>query len=153
MKKEWNDMWIGIFLFLFSLVAYFVIIPNQVYYMGQSGLSPTFFPKATVLLIAALSFMLVWGSIRKIVKNNRNIKWEFALFDRRDYKILSVICFIFFFIVIFKHFGFLIASILTLVPLIRFFGEKRYFMNFGISIFISIFVFYFFEKILKIVLH
>jgi uncharacterized membrane-anchored protein YitT (DUF2179 family) len=153
MKEEWNDLWLGVLFFLVALGIYFLVIPREVYQMGGSGLTPRFFPSATALVIAGSSLCLVWVSWRKIRRTQEKPEWTFALFDKRDLRVIVAMAFLFTFVLIFKHFGFLVASIAILVPLIRFFGEKRLWLNVGVSVLVSVSVFFFFERALNIVLH
>jgi len=155
MREEWNDLFLGIIFFLISLAIYFIVIPNQVYQMGGSGLSPRFFPSVTTLAIAGSSLCLIfrkWKKIRK-VNQNRKVQWEISLVDKRDFRVLITITFLILFVLLFKYFSFLLAAIVTLIPMIRFFGEKRILLNIVISVLVSISVFYFFENALHIVLH
>ncbi len=153
MKEEWNDLWLGVLFFLVALGIYFLVIPREVYQMGGSGLTPRFFPSATALVIAGSSLCLVWKSWRKIRRTQEKPEWTFALFNKRDLRVIVAMAFLFAFVLIFKHFGFLVASIAILVPLIRFFGEKRLWLNVGVSVLVSVSVFFFFERALNIVLH
>jgi uncharacterized membrane-anchored protein YitT (DUF2179 family) len=153
MKEEWNDLWLGVLFFLVALGIYFLVIPREVYQMGGSGLTPRFFPSATALVIAGSSLCLVWKSWRKIRRTQEKTEWTFSLFDKRDLRVIVAMAFLFTFVLIFKHFGFLVASIAILVPLIRFFGEKRLWLNVGVSVLVSVSVFFFFERALNIVLH
>ena len=153
MKEEWNNITVGILLLLLAVVTYFVIIPSQVYQMGDSGLSPRFFPQMTTIAIGVSSFFLILSNFKKLKKSNKEIKFHFSLVDKRDLKVLVAVGALFMFIVLFEKLGFLVASIATLIPLIRFFGEKRYLLNISVSVGVSAFVFYFFEHALKIVLH
>ena len=153
MKEEWNNIMVGILLLLLAVVTYFVVIPSQVYQMGDSGLSPRFFPQMTTIAIGVSSFFLILSNFKKLKKSNKEITFHFSLVDKRDLKVLVAVGALFMFIILFEKLGFLVASIATLIPLIRFFGEKRYLLNITVSVGVSAFVFYFFEHALKIVLH
>ena len=153
MKEAWNNIWLGGSFIVLSLLLYFVLIPVEVADMGSVGLRPSFFPSMASILILVSSLCLVIVSIRTIRKNGALHHWQIALVERRDIKVVLIMLLLVLFIVLFKYSNFLIASTITLIGLIRYFGEKRYLLNISVSLCSSIVTYFFFEKVLKVVLH
>lgn len=145
-KNEHTDGIIGIGLFIFSVVTYFIIIPNQIAHVeyGAGSLLPSFFPKVSVGIIGVLSIFLIAQSFS--FKSLRQQPLSFGP------KALSIILFLIGYAAGIEIIGYLPASGIFLFALMLYLSRENWLKYLVI---IAIFLaanYLFFEKLLKLVL-
>lgn len=145
-KSEHTDGIIGIGLFVFSVVMYFIIIPNQIAEVayGAGSLLPSFFPKVAIGIIGVLSiFLIVQGFASK------SLRQEPLSFGP---KALSIVLFLIGYAAGIEIIGYLLATGLFLFALMFYLSREKWLKYIVI---IAVFLaanFLFFEKLLKLVL-
>lgn len=155
-KKK--DIKIGIILLIFSVINYNIIIPYYVKGRTLSGLSPTFFPKLATIFLGIFSLTLIlsrWYSIRnkKEKEDDKGKKKEVGIVSYRSYRVLITITIMSIYLILFKQIGFLWATPPMLALLMFFFGMPSFKRILFFCITTTVFLFFLFEKGLKIPLN
>jgi len=155
-KKK--DIKIGIILLIFSVINYNIIIPYYVKGRTLSGLSPIFFPKLATIFLGIFSLTLIlsrWHSIRnkKEKEDNKGKKKEVGIVSYRSYRVLITITIMSIYLILFKQIGFLWATPPMLALLMFFFGMPSFKRILFFCITTTVFLFFLFEKGLKIPLN
>ena len=155
-KKK--DIKIGIILLIFSVINYNIIIPYYVKGRTLSGLSPIFFPKWASIFLGIFSLTLIlsrWYSIRnkKEKEDNKGKKKEVGIVSYRSYRVLITIIIMSIYLILFKQIGFLWATPPMLALLMFFFGMPSFKRILFFCITTTVFLFFLFEKGLKIPLN
>ncbi len=153
-----KDIKIGIILLIFSVINYNIIIPYFVKGRTFSGLSPIFFPKLATIFLGSLSLALIlsrWYSIRnkKEKEDNKGKKKEVGIVSYKSYRVLITITIISIYLILFKQLGFLWATPPILVLLMFLFGMSSFKRILFFCIITTGFLFFLFEKGLKIPLN
>ena len=147
MKKiEHTDGIIGIGLFIFSVIMYFIIIPNQIVDVsyGAGSLLPAFFPKVAIGVIGVLSiFLIVEGFI-----SNRQGQQSLSFGP----KALSIILFLIGYAIGIEIIGYLAATGIFLFALMLYLSRENWFKYIVIIVVFLAVNYLFFEKMLKLVL-
>ena len=155
-KKK--DIKIGIILLIFSVINYNIIIPYYVKGRTLSGLSPIFFPKLATIFLGIFSLTLIlsrWYSIRnkKEKEDNKGKKKEVGIVSYRSYRVLTTITIMSIYLILFKQIGFLWATPPMLALLMFFFGMPSFKRILFFCITTTVFLFFLFEKGLRIPLN
>jgi len=153
-----KDIKIGIILLIFSVINYNIIIPRYVKGRTLSGLSPIFFPKLATIFLGIFSLTLIlsrWYSIRnkKEKEDNKGKKKEVGIVSYRSYRVLITITIMSIYLILFKQIGFLWATPPMLALLMFFFGMPSFKRILFFCITTTVFLFFLFEKGLKIPLN
>lgn len=153
-----KDIKIGIILLIFSVINYNIIIPYYVKGRTLSGLSPIFFPKLATFFLGIFSLTLIlsrWYSIRnkKEKEDNKGKKKEVGIVSYRSYRVLITITIMSIYLILFKQIGFLWATPPMLALLMFFFGMPSFKRILFFCITTTVFLFFLFEKGLKIPLN
>jgi hypothetical protein len=144
-KKKHTDGWIGFGLFVFSLVMYFLIIPNQIKEIsfGAGSLSASFFPRVATVIIGFLSLVLMF--------NNFILKQQTRINDFGP-KALNIILFLIGYVAGVHVLGYLIATGLFLFTLMIYLSKEKWW-RYILTITVFLIVNYlFFEKVLNLIL-
>ena len=144
-KNDHIDGIIGIGLLIFSIITYFVFIPNQIKEIsfGSGSLSPAFFPRVAAGAIGLLSLFLIVNNL--ILKHQTVI----AKFGPKSF---SIILFMVGYLLGIQVLGYLLATGLFLFALMLYLSREGW-IKYLIIIAVFILVNYlFFEKTLKLVL-
>ena len=150
-----NDIKVGLFLVAFSLFLYFYLIPNQISAsMGFGGvaLGPRYFPRFGTILLGGLSLVLVIQHIitYKNKTEEKKKEKEPPLFDKDDLRVLGIIVTLLVFTNLFQYFNFIVASFVTILSLLYYFGSKRHIMNLILSVSTTAVLYFLFTVILNI---
>lgn len=153
-----KDIKIGIILLIFSVIVYNIIIPYYVKGHALSGLSPTFFPKLATILLGVFSLALIlsrWYSIgNKIEKeDDKGKKKEVEIVSYKGYRVLIAIIIMSIYFMLFKQLGFLWATPPILALLMFLFGMPSIKRILFFCIPTTVFLFFLFEKGLRIPLN
>ncbi len=153
-----KDIKIGIILLIFSVIVYNIIIPYYVKGHALSGLSPTFFPKLATIFLGIFSLALIlsrWYSIRnkKEKEDDKGKKKEVGIVSYSSYRVLITIIIMSIYLILFKQIGFLWATPPMLALLMFFFGMPSFKRILFFCITTTVFLFFLFEKGLKIPLN
>ena len=151
--EEKKDIIFGIIFIIFSIINYLVIIPLYVKGKALYGLDPNFFPKILTILFGIFSLALIISRWHYVSIHHININKKTREIKKVNYKIFYLIIIFIFYIVTFKHFGFLWATPVTLALLMFCFGCRNFKSILFYCLIITLSLFCLFEKILKIVLH
>lgn len=146
MKLKFNlDVYLGIGLFILSLIMYFFILPTQIKILtyGTYGLSPFVFPKIAILGIMFLSVVLVINSFWKIEEK------QYSKMVPRSWIIML---FLIGYLFLIDLIGFLVASGVFLFTLMIYLSRKNWLKYILVIFFFILINYIFFEKILKVML-
>jgi len=146
MKLKFNvDAYIGIGLFILSLIMYFFILPSQIKILtyGAYGLSPFVFPKIATLGIMFLSVVLVINSFWKLKEK------QYSKMVPRSWVIML---FLIGYLFLIDLIGFLVASSVFLFALMMYLNRKNWLKYILVIFFFILINYIFFEKILKVML-
>lgn len=156
MHKIKKDLYAGIFLFVSSLVVYFILIPNFVELSEISSLSPRFFPKFATVIMGILSLSLTVNSWKKLKAEavepfgsgdpeqtaNRSLQSKYFPF--------VVIALMLVFLTGFEHIGFLWVTPIVTAGLMYSFGEHSLKLIIITCATVTIALFFLFEKGLNV---
>lgn len=151
-----KDFWTGLFLFIFALLLYFYLTPNYVTEGSAIGLSPRFFPSLSAIVLGVLSALLMGYSFLHIRSNGTKLNpigrgrphSLFTSFVRPRTLLVVLILPIFF--LLFEHFGFFMASPLTMVALMLAFGQRGKIIIISTSLLLTITLYCLFTYGLKV---
>ncbi len=131
----------GSCLLLFSMA--FLREAMRYKYSGSLGLGPGFFPMWLCCILTVLSLVYIGmsfkekGVTKKIMPN--------AVSQRN---IMLILVSMLSFVVLLNYFGFIISS--TLFLMVLFYGSYKWYIGLGISLTVSLFLFWLFQIILEI---
>lgn len=148
-KKEGRkNRLIGLGFLLFSLITYFLVIPWQVYVPSRTKgtvLSPAFFPKIILGVLALLSFFLIIAPSKERIslfegeKEGREGNLDFFRIG------VIILLFVIYAFMLIPICGFLPASMVFLILLMRYAGMQDWKKIISVSIGIPIIFFYIFK--------
>ena len=135
-KEEFKVSFIIIFVSIILLITTFTfdIVPPIL----NRGIQPATFPKALLVLIISLTVIIYYLSIKKPWKKEKKLPKEFYI----------TLCSFILFVLISKILDFFLAISCLSIIVSYYWGEKRIFHLFLISIIFPLIVFVFFETIL-----
>ncbi len=144
-KNGHIDGWIGVGLFIFSLLMYFLVVPYQIKEIsfGAGSLSPSFFPRVATAIIGFLSLVLMF--------NNFILKQQTRIHDFGP-KALNIILFLIGYLAGVHILGYLIATGLFLFALMIYLSKEKWWRYILIIIGFLIVNHLFFEKVLNLIL-
>lgn len=140
-----TDFYIGTGLFLFSLVIYFFVIPNQIKEIsfGAGSLSPSFFPKLATMVIGFLSLILMF--------NNFFLRQQTKIYAFGP-KAFQIILFLIAYVFGIQILGYLMATGVFLFALMLYLSREKWLRYIFIILGFLIVNYYFFEKVLNLIL-
>jgi branched-subunit amino acid transport protein AzlD len=145
-RVRFKDFYLGLFLFIFSLVLIFWLIPEQVEISESWGqtVKADFFPYAITFLLAGLSLLLIFQS-------NRTGRFATRVEDKKVSSV-TVICILILFAFYFgiMLIGMVPMGILSLFALMKTFGFRRWHWALLLSITFVLGIFFFFEEIAQV---
>ena len=135
-KEEFKVSFIIVFISIILLITTFTfdIVPPIL----NRGIQPATFPKALLVLIISLTVIIYYLSIKKPWKKEKKLPKEFYI----------TLCSFILFVLISKILDFFLAISCLSIIVSYYWGEKRIFHLFLISIIFPLIVFVFFETIL-----
>ena len=135
-KEEFKVSFIIVFVSIILLITTFTfdIVPPIL----NRGIQPATFPKALLVLIISLTVIIYYLSIKKPWKKEKKLPKEFYI----------TLCSFILFVLISKILDFFLAISCLSIIVSYYWGEKRIFHLFLISIIFLLIVFVFFETIL-----
>jgi putative tricarboxylic transport membrane protein len=138
-----RDLTIGIVLLVFSVWVYFTA---QKIPVGKiSGMPPTFFPSFLAIVLGLLSIMLITKAIKEVVAGAEQE------YEKQDLKrVLLIILALSLYIVLFKHIGFILLTILYLTAMMLLLNAGRLIKIIPISIIITFSVYYIFGTLFRV---
>ena len=143
-RKSKKDRYIGIGFLVFSLVTYFLIIPSQIYVPFRTKgtvLSPAFFPRIILGVLALLSFLLIVNPPPK-----KAIVFKDKVGSLNFFRVWGIVfLFIVYIFVLIPIFGFLPGSMIFLISLMRYAGIRDWKKIIGVSVGIPMVFFYIFK--------
>ncbi|MDZ7761671.1 MAG: tripartite tricarboxylate transporter TctB family protein [Desulfovermiculus sp.] len=144
-KNNHIDGWIGFGLFIFSLIMYFWVIPNQIKEIsfGAGSLSPSFFPQVATTIIGFLSLVLMF--------NNFILKQQTRINDFGP-KALNIILFLIGYVAGVHILGYLMATGLFLFALMFYLSREKWWKYIFIITGFLIVNHLFFEEVLNLIL-
>ena len=144
-SNEHVDGIIGIGLLVFSVIVYFIIIPNQINEIsfGAGSLSPSFFPRVAA---GAIGFLAIF-----LIVNNYFFKHQ-TVIAKFGPKSLSIILFLIAYVVGIQIFGYLLATGLFLFILMLYLSRENWLKYIVIIAVFLVVNYLFFEKTLKLIL-
>jgi len=149
-----TDFLSGAFLFVFSLVIIFFLIPKYVDVRTFTELSPQFFPMLAAVTLLGLSLLLMFKSFKTLRGHKEWAGFADLLVPRiraapRHEPLLSVVI-IAAYLIAFQYIGFLIATPPAAVLLMLVFGQRRLLRIIVISLILSGLVYALFTYGLKV---
>ena len=155
-----KDIQAGVVLLLFSIILYFVLIPNFVESEGGlSGLSPQFFPNLSAIALGLFSAALIVLKIIELIKsrtqkrkkddrpNDDTMDNQLPQDRFRPYLAAAILSGYFF---LFDKLGFLIATPICLTALMLLFGLRKIFTIIITCVVVTTTLFVLFEYGLKV---
>ena len=153
MRRLSANVVIGGALLVFCVVVYLIIplqVPELMRYDASMGLSPAVFPKLAVILIAALSLGLVLSGLRSQDIAPEEIQWD--LYKGPAIRVTTTFIILVVYVYLIDIFGYLVITPLALVLLMRYFGQKNWFLILSLAILITAGLYAFFRYIMYIIL-
>lgn len=138
-----GEVWVGIFLIVFSLV--FFIQSFSLPYSGLEGIGAGFFPTWLSGILLILSVCYIYSALRREDSQSEPMPKGKALLN-----ILFILLCMIGFIILVTFLGFVITSTLFLFVLL--YRNYRWYMNIGISLGISLVIFFVFNSLLGVTL-
>ena len=149
MQKRQYDQLAAIVLVIFSLVVYFVLIPLQIP-PDRLGLSSSFFPKISIILIAFLSIALFFKSRFSATAAEKE---KISLLSKEEAKrvgnIFALMCL---YILLLRFLGFFIATPLILGLMLYYCGQRKKMVFWPVIIFLTASIYIVFEYGMKLML-
>lgn len=144
-KNEHIDGIIGIGLLIFSIITYFILIPNQINEIsfGAGSLSPSFFPRVASGAIGFLAIILI---INNFLLKHQTVILKFGP------KSFSIILFMIAYVIGIQILGYLLATGLFLFILMLYLSRENWIKYLIIVAVFLVVNYLFFEKTLKLVL-
>lgn len=151
MSSNKENRIIALFLMLFCIFTYFYIIPRYIMVWGKQTtptLSPTFFPKFCVILIAILAFFLLIISGRKTKEERKKP----MLGKKEKIRIILTMLAVFAYIYLIGLIGYWIMTPIFLGTIMIFFGVRDWRTVAFVTLLSVVGIYIFFQKFLKILL-
>jgi putative tricarboxylic transport membrane protein len=153
MKRFSANVVIGGVLLVFCVVVYLIIplqVPELMRYDASMGLSPAVFPKLAVILIAAFSLGLLLSGLRS--QDIAPAKKQRALYTGAATRVITTFIILVAYVYLIEIFGYLMMTPLALVLLMRYFGQKNWFLILSLAILITAGLYAFFRYLMYIIL-
>lgn len=153
MRRLSANVVIGGVLLVFCVVVYLIIpsqVPELTRYDASMGLSPAVFPKLAVILIAAFSLGLLLSGLRS--QDTAPAAKQQALNTRTAARVITTFIILVAYVYLIDIFGYLVMTPLALVLLMRYFGQKNWFVILSLAILITAGLYAFFRYIMYIIL-
>jgi len=128
---------VGLILLIFCLIMWFLIIPAEV-----AGWRASIYPRIGVLWTAISAVLLIISSRKDTSK-----RISFGLKELTRVAIITIILFVYFFMIDFL--GFYIASILVLIVVMFIFGVEDWRILILLPIILVLFLYFLLEKLLR----
>ncbi len=153
MRRLSANVVIGGVLLVFCVVVYLIIplqVPELMRYDASMGLSPAVFPKLAVILIAAFSLGLLLSGLRS--QDIAPAKKKRALYTGAATRVITTFIILVAYVYLIEIFGYLMMTPLALVLLMRYFGQKNWFLILSLAILITAGLYAFFRYLMYIIL-
>lgn len=124
------NFWFGIFFIILSLLLIFIIIPNNVPNVKGFKQQPRLFPQIFSGLIGILGLLLFLNNVKAWQKFEPHSE----IASKEVLRVLFIMLLGIAYIVLVKHIGFIICTVILLFILISYFGES----NFKLTVLIAI---------------
>ncbi|MFX0199491.1 MAG: tripartite tricarboxylate transporter TctB family protein [Candidatus Hodarchaeota archaeon] len=156
------DLILAVLLIFFSVLIYWIIIPDQVntpLHLPSEFLSPAFAPRVFTIALGLLAFILLLNTISRIRRYSRNgskppgnEKVDMESLLKRESLVVAIltICCVFTFSI--EYFGMLIPSILLLGGMMAYFGHRNWISITIIMILFPLILYFFFHDLANIIL-
>lgn len=144
---------IGGVLLVFCVVVYLIIplqVPELRRYDASMGLSPAVFPKLAVILMAAFSLGLLLSGLRS--QDMAPAEKQPDLHKGAAIRVITTFIILVAYVHLIDFFGYLLMTPLALVLLMRYFGQKNWFLILSLAILITAGLYAFFRYIMYIIL-
>jgi len=161
-KVRKSDLIPAIFFILFSIVLYWIIIPDQIHIPSQvqsEFLSPAFAPKVFAFFLGLVAFILLLNSIVRIRRYTLNasmkpgiehVEKKSLLREEGLVAAILIICCIF--AVSIEYFGMVIPSIFFLGIMMAYFGQRKWILVLVIMLLVPLILYFFFHDLARVVL-
>lgn len=143
-KSMKRGVWAGIFLFLVTLVFFVLALGYD--YSDRYGPGPGFFPAWVTGILLILSLIYIYESAKEESSMNEKPMIEWTAFKR----VLRVLVALIGYVVLVTFVGFIFTTTVFLFSLL--YKEYKWYSSLAISLGTSIFLFFLFEKVLKVTL-
>jgi len=153
MRRLSANVIIGGVLLVFCVVIYLIIplqVPELRRYDASMGLSPAVFPKLAVILIAAFSLGLLLTGLRS--QDIAPAEKQPGLYKEGATRVITTFIILVAYVYSIDIFGYLVMTPLALVLLMRYFGQKNWFLILSLAILITAGLYVFFRYIMYIIL-
>lgn len=134
-------VWAGLIILLLSILLF--INSFSYTYDSAFGPGPGFFPVWLSGILFILSLVYIYESIKKKEDSEEKLPTGTALKN-----VLFILTCLILFVILVKYLGFIITGSLFLYSLL--YGQYRWFISLGISIGVSVFVFWIFSSLLGV---
>ena len=147
-RRQWDQI-SGLILIAFTLLVYFVLIPTQIP-PDRMGLSSSFFPKFSVIVIAGLSVILFFKAL--FSKNSEGEEVIFRMAKESAIRAVTIFSFMVSYMFLLHLIGFLISTPLFLAILLYYSGQRSWCVILPLIILVPAVLYAFFTFGMKLVL-
>lgn len=142
------------FLIVFCIITYFFIFPRYIETTGigmqeKAALSPSFFPKLSVIVIAILALILM---VCSLVWREQKREPEHISVRKDAIRVTLTICMTIVYIYMIDVFGFWITTPVFLGIMMMYLGVRRWRTTIAVSVFMVVGIYLFFQRFLHILL-
>lgn len=152
MMSQKSEMLLAIGIFVFCVVVYFVFIPTISLGVdigvGVGLISPRTFPKFIVAIIAGLSVMIAFNTIKNGAFGSTESRDNIVAFLNAG----AVLLFGFIYIYLLEWIGYYLSTPLILFGLLWFFGARSWLKTIAATILTTIALAVFFGKVLNVMI-
>jgi putative tricarboxylic transport membrane protein len=143
MKQLRIGVWAGIFVSVFSL---FLLIKSFSFsYKSEFGPGPGFFPVWLCGILFVLSLLYIYESAKREQDSDEKLPTGHALKN-----VLFILTCLILFVIFVSYLGFILTG--TLFLFILLFRQYRWYISIGISLSVSVFIFWLFSSVLGVIL-
>jgi len=149
MKRGQCDQISGLIIIAFALIVYFILIPTQIP-PDRMGLSSSFFPKFSAIVIAGLGVILFFKPL--FSKNSENAELIFRMDRVSVIRAIIIFSFMVSYIFLLHFIGFLISTPLILAMMLYYSGQRNWRIILPLIIIVPSLLYSFFSFGMKLVL-
>ena len=148
-KSFSHEFWIGALLLFISLLAYFIIIPEQVGGEIQRGVAPTFFPRLSAVWVGFFSLLILIRSLLSVEKNPHTMPSPIETRAGRKGAILTILGSILY-LVLCSLVSYIVSTLLILVLLTWTLGERRWYLIILATLVTTFGIYFLFGKVMSV---
>jgi hypothetical protein len=157
-KAPKSDTVPAILLIVFSIILYWIIIPDQIHIPSQvksAFLSPAFAPKAFTLFLGLMALVLLLVTLVRLrtgppTPSVKRVNKKGILREEGVIITILIICFVFALSI--KYFGMVMPSIFFLGIMMSYFGQRKWGLVLIIMLLVPLILYFFFHDLAKVVL-